>query len=93
MTKQYLAPPLPPSTFLLDKAKTYFRFKVQAARDKARQETGDLKQQAKESIDRIDQIRQDTARSLGTSVDQLDRKIEDKAAEAKKSVSGWFGGK
>ncbi|QKX56173.1 uncharacterized protein TRUGW13939_03273 [Talaromyces rugulosus] len=74
-------------------ASNYIDETVQAARDKARQGTDDLKDQAKEGIDRIDQVRQDTARNLGTSVDQLDRKIEDKASEAKKNVGGWFGGK
>ncbi|CRG85252.1 hypothetical protein PISL3812_02361 [Talaromyces islandicus] len=70
-------------------ASNYIDETLQTARAKAEKGTDDLRQQAKESIDRVDQIRQDTARG----VDQVDRKIEDKAAEAKKSVGGWFGGK
>jgi len=45
------------------------------------------------SLDRIDEIRHDTAQKMGTSVDKLDRKIEDKAAEAKNTIKGWFGAK
>jgi hypothetical protein len=42
-------------------------------------------------MDKIDQIRHDTAKNMGTSIDKLDRKVEAKAADAKKSISSWFG--
>lgn len=71
---------------------------VQVARERAKTNDGSLGQHAKEGIDKIDQIRHDAARSMGTSVDKLDRKIEEKASEAKNSlnsISSWFsrGGK
>jgi hypothetical protein len=71
---------------------TYLSSQVQAARERARTNGNNVKDFAKEGIDKIDQIRHDTAKNLGTTVDKLDRKVEEKASEAKKSVSGWFGG-
>jgi hypothetical protein len=64
---------------------------LQTARDKARQANGSIGDYAKDSMDKIDQIRHDTAKNMGTSIDKLDRKVEEKAADAKKSISGWFG--
>lgn len=29
---------------------------------------------------------------MGTTVDKLDRTVEEKASEAKKTITGWFGG-
>jgi hypothetical protein len=29
---------------------------------------------------------------MGTTIDKLDRKVEEKASEAKKGISSWFGG-
>lgn len=48
---------------------------------------------ADDSLNKIDEIRHEAARKMGTSVDRLDRKIEDKAAEAKNNIKGWFGSK
>jgi len=66
--------------------------KVENARDKARAD-GVIGNSMQTSLDRIDEIRHDTAQKMGTSVDKLDRKIEDKAAEAKNTIKGWFGAK
>jgi len=64
---------------------------VSNARDKARADER-IGQYAQDGINKIDQVRHDTARNLGTTVDKLDRKVEQKAAEAKGSLSSWFGG-
>ncbi|KAL2223241.1 hypothetical protein M432DRAFT_43466 [Thermoascus aurantiacus ATCC 26904] len=65
---------------------------VENARDKARAD-GVIGNSMQTSLDRIDEIRHDTAQKMGTSVDKLDRKIEDKAAGAKNTIKGWFGAK
>jgi len=64
---------------------------VQTASTKARSTQDDLGKYAKDGINRIDQVRHETARSMGTTIDKLDRKVEEKASEAKKGLSGWFG--
>ena len=56
---------------------------LQTARDKARSANGSIGDYAKESMDKIDQIRHDTAKNMGTSIDKLDRKVEAKAADAR----------
>jgi len=66
--------------------------KVQVAREKTKIDDDNIKQYAKEGIEKIDQIRHDTARSMGTTIDKMDRKVEEKASEAKKGISSWFGG-
>ena len=38
---------------------------------------------------KFDQYRKDT----GKKIDEIDRKVETKAAEAKSGISSWFGGK
>ncbi|OXV10626.1 hypothetical protein Egran_01612 [Elaphomyces granulatus] len=65
---------------------------VQVAREKTKIDDDNIKQYAKEGIEKIDQVRHDTARSMGTTIDKLDRKVEEKASEAKKGISSWFGG-
>ncbi|KAL2014060.1 hypothetical protein VTN00DRAFT_1585 [Thermoascus crustaceus] len=65
---------------------------VENARDKARAD-GVIGNAADDSLNKIDEIRHEAARKMGTSVDKLDRKIEDKAAEAKNNIKGWFGSK
>lgn len=66
---------------------------MKSAQDKARNGSpGTIEEYTKDSINKIDQVRQDTAKKLGVTVDKLDRKVEDKAAEAKSTVSSWFGG-
>ncbi|RJE20144.1 hypothetical protein PHISCL_07527 [Aspergillus sclerotialis] len=40
---------------------------------------------------RIGEIREDAANKLNTSVDKVDRTVEQKASEAKGTVKGWFG--
>ncbi|RAO64235.1 uncharacterized protein BHQ10_000247 [Talaromyces amestolkiae] len=65
---------------------------VDSAHAKAKEANNRFGEGAKESLEKIEKIRQDTAKQLGTTVDKLDRTVEEKASEAKKSVSGWFGG-
>ncbi|KAJ5748916.1 uncharacterized protein N7511_010612 [Penicillium nucicola] len=55
---------------------------------------------AQEGKDKLDGLRDDAKSRLSAgldkvnnSVDQADRTVEQKAAEAKGTVSGWFGGK
>lgn len=66
---------------------------LETTREKAKNSNGgNVRDFAREGIEKIDQIRHETARNLGTSVDRLDRKVEEKAAEAKKGIASWFGG-
>ncbi|KAJ5094402.1 hypothetical protein N7456_010263 [Penicillium angulare] len=57
----------------------------------------ELKQNGKEKLDegkkQLDGLRKDTKDRVSSEIDKLDRSVEDKAAEAKGTVSGWFGGK
>ncbi|KAJ5266839.1 hypothetical protein N7478_009647 [Penicillium angulare] len=57
----------------------------------------ELKQNGKEKLDegkkQIDGLRKDTKDRVSSEIDKLDRNVEEKAAEAKGTVSGWFGGK
>ncbi|EED23926.1 conserved hypothetical protein [Talaromyces stipitatus ATCC 10500] len=66
---------------------------VDSAHAKAKDANSRFGEGAKESLEKIERIRQDTAKQMGTTVDKLDRKVEEKAAEAKKSITSWFGGK
>ncbi|KAL1995056.1 hypothetical protein VTN49DRAFT_1243 [Thermomyces lanuginosus] len=76
-----------------EEASDYIDQIVKSAQDKARNGSpGTIEEYTKDSINKIDQVRQDTAKKLGVTVDKLDRKVEDKAAEAKSTVSSWFGG-
>lgn len=66
---------------------------MKSARDRARDGSPtSVEEYTRDSINKIDQVRQDTAKKLGVTVDKLDRKVEDKAAEAKSTISSWFGG-
>ncbi|GAD93267.1 conserved hypothetical protein [Paecilomyces variotii No. 5] len=65
---------------------------VSNAKDMARNNGNNIRQYAHEGIDKIDQIRHDTAKQLGTTVDKLDKTVENKASEAKGTLSSWFGG-
>jgi len=65
---------------------------VQAAQTKTRNAGEDFNKYAKEGIGRIDEIRHDTARAMEASIDKIDKKVEQKASEAKKGLSSWFGG-
>jgi len=44
---------------------------------------------AQDGKDKLDGFRKDAR----DKIDQVDRTVEEKAAEAKGNVSGWFGGK
>lgn len=70
----------------------FFLTQVQAAQTKTRNASEDFNKYAKEGIERIDEIRHDTTRAMGTSIDKFDKKVEQKASEAKKGLSSWFGG-
>lgn len=70
------------------KATAYIDETVDSAQAKAKDANYRLEQGAKEGAEKFEQLRQDTAKQL----DKLDRTVEAKASEAKKSVSGWFGG-
>ncbi|KAJ5095563.1 hypothetical protein NUU61_004919 [Penicillium alfredii] len=42
---------------------------------------------------KIDEFRQDTRNKINAGVDKVDRTVEQKAADAKGTVSGWLGGR
>lgn len=48
---------------------------------------------AHDGMNKLDEYRQDASSKLRTNVDKFDNAVEEKAAEAKGTVSGWFGGK
>ncbi|CAK42848.1 hypothetical protein AAWM_08062 [Aspergillus awamori] len=48
---------------------------------------------AKDSMNRLEKIGRDTTAELRSGAEKLEGKVEEKAAEAKGTVSGWFGGK
>ncbi|CAP81194.1 Pc12g15670 [Penicillium rubens Wisconsin 54-1255] len=55
---------------------------------------------ANESKEKLDELRDEAKtkfnanrEKINSSVDQIDREVEQKAADAKGAVSGWFGGK
>ncbi|KAJ5574039.1 uncharacterized protein N7459_008466 [Penicillium hispanicum] len=48
---------------------------------------------ARDGKEKFDGLRQDARDKINTGVDQADRTIEQKASEAKGTVSGWFGSK
>lgn len=66
---------------------------VMNARAEARKFDDRVPEIARDTLNKVDEIRHDAAKKLNTSVDKLDKTIEDKAAEAKSGISGWFGGK
>ncbi|CDM34087.1 hypothetical protein DTO013E5_9970 [Penicillium roqueforti] len=67
---------------------------------KARAEGKRIPEFAQESKDKLDELRDEAKNKfnanrekLNSGVDQIDREVEQKAAEAKGTVSGWLGGK
>ncbi|KAJ5551171.1 hypothetical protein N7535_000886 [Penicillium sp. DV-2018c] len=67
---------------------------------RARAEGKRIPELAQEGKDKFEGLRDDAARKLEASrekvnarVDQVDRDVENKAAEAKGTLSGWFSGK
>lgn len=46
----------------------------------------------KEGAEKLDQLRQDSAKGVNKSLDELDKKVEEKTSEAKSGISSWFGG-
>ncbi|KAJ5795704.1 uncharacterized protein N7518_004244 [Penicillium psychrosexuale] len=67
---------------------------------KARAEGKRIPEFAQESKEKLDELREEAKNKfnanrekLNSGVDQIDREVEQKAAEAKGTVSGWLGGK
>ncbi|GKZ30381.1 hypothetical protein AbraIFM66950_008951 [Aspergillus brasiliensis] len=48
---------------------------------------------AKNGMNRLEKIGRDTTSELRSGAEKLEGKVEEKTAEAKGAVSGWFGGK
>lgn len=44
-----------------------------------------------EGIHKLDEMRHDASVKTREGIDKLDKSVEEKAAEAKGKVSGWFG--
>ena len=47
----------------------------------------------REEADKLDRARQDIAKEFNEKVDNFDKTVEKKTAEAKSGISSWFGGK
>ncbi|KAJ6187895.1 hypothetical protein N7519_002803 [Penicillium mononematosum] len=67
---------------------------------RARAEGKRIPEFANESKEKLDELRGEAKNKfnanrekINSSVDQIDREVEQKAADAKGAVSGWFGGK
>ena len=52
-----------------------------------------IPEMAQNGKEKFEGLRHETREKINSSVDQADRTIEQKAAEAKGTVSGWFGSK
>ncbi|PLB53053.1 hypothetical protein P170DRAFT_507764 [Aspergillus steynii IBT 23096] len=74
-------------------AQAQFQDAKNAAVDKAQNAQAQASGIAHDGINKLDEYRQDASSKLRTNVDKFDNAVEEKAAEAKGSVSGWFGGK
>ncbi|KAJ5692974.1 hypothetical protein N7462_002397 [Penicillium macrosclerotiorum] len=48
---------------------------------------------AEDGKKKLDGLRQDARDQINATVDKVDRTVEEKASDAKGTVSGWFGGK
>ncbi|KAJ6020701.1 hypothetical protein N7540_006205 [Penicillium herquei] len=51
------------------------------------------KEKLEEGKKQFDDLRQETRDKISSEIDKVDRSVEQKTAEAKGTVSGWFGGK
>ncbi|PYI07477.1 hypothetical protein BO78DRAFT_396344 [Aspergillus sclerotiicarbonarius CBS 121057] len=49
--------------------------------------------EAKDNLNRLEKITRDTTAELRSGAEKIEGKMEEKAAEAKGSISGWFGKK
>lgn len=47
---------------------------------------------AHDGVNKLDEYRQDASSKVRSNVDKFDNAVEEKAAEAKGTLSGWFGG-
>lgn len=65
---------------------------AEKARGKAEQVQKSAADYTKEGVDKLDKIRQDTARDVNAKIDEIDQSVEKKASEAKSGLSSWFGG-
>ncbi|RAK99838.1 uncharacterized protein BO80DRAFT_503024 [Aspergillus ibericus CBS 121593] len=69
-----------------EKAAFETRLNVDEAIDTSRHE-------AKNNLNRLEKITRDTTAELKSGAEKIEGKVEEKAAEAKGSISGWWGKK
>ncbi|PGH21570.1 hypothetical protein AJ80_03130 [Polytolypa hystricis UAMH7299] len=66
---------------------------VDNAADRAKGVENRSSQLTKEGVEKFDEARHSTAQDIKQKIEEADKTVEQKAAEAKSGVSSWFGGK
>ncbi|KAK2751725.1 hypothetical protein FQN55_009166 [Onygenales sp. PD_40] len=66
---------------------------IDEAAEKAKRADERAAEYAKEGVQKIEKVGHETAVDVNAKIDAFDKEVEQKAAEAKKGVSSWFGGK
>jgi hypothetical protein len=98
-----LFPPLPLSPYIhtsvywreytsTSRQKTNKQRQVNDARAKKNRLDERIPELTQEGINKAEGIRKDARQKINEGVDKVDRTVEEKTAEAKGTVSGWFGG-
>ncbi|KAF3387491.1 hypothetical protein F1880_000348 [Penicillium rolfsii] len=64
---------------------------LDTARSKAKQQLEEGKKHLEEGKKQLDGYGKEARDQFNATVDKVDRTVEEKAAEAKGTVSGWFG--
>lgn len=64
---------------------------VDASRQKASDAERRAEELSKESKAKFEKYRKETGQSVSEAIDKFDKTVEQKASEAKKGVSSWFG--
>ena len=72
--------------------KTNKQRQVNDARAKKNKLDERIPELTQEGINKAEGIRKDARQKINEGVDKVDRTVEEKTAEAKGTVSGWFGG-
>jgi predicted phage tail protein len=67
--------------------------RIPALIDNGKQQLEEGKNKLEDGKKQLDGFRKEARDQLNATVDKVDRTVEEKAAEAKGTVSGWFGGK
>lgn len=67
--------------------------RIPALIDNGKHHLEEGKKHLEDGMRQLDGFRKEAQEQFNATVDKVDRTVEEKAAEAKGTVSGWFGGK